>query len=186
MKSKKWGKLQEMGIPSNLERGTGLKRYAGYSEECFSSRSCILQRFTFNQEKKKVYYIEELENKSLPPPPSPYRQQDGHKCDRRSDLAIDSMDKFNNVKARENCCCLQYHILVHLEEIHLEICLDGRCSYCPMKDLEWKACFKNVLTSYQILSGSVIGCSGKCLWLWGTTFYLNSRVASTAQNLSWA
>lgn len=51
------------------------------------------------------------------------------------------MDKLNNLRARENYCCLQYCISVHLEEIHLEICLDGRCSYCPMKELEQKACF---------------------------------------------
>lgn len=105
----------------------------------------------FNQEKNvKVYFVEELRNRSLSPPPSPYRLQDSNKWDRtRSDLGIDSMDKLNNLRARENHHCSQYHILVHLDEMHSEICLYGRC---PMKELEQKACFRNGLTSYSILT----------------------------------
>lgn len=97
----------------------------------------------------KIVYIEELKNRSLPPLPSPYRQQDGNECDkRRSNLGIDSMDKLSNFRARENYHCLQYQILVHLEEIYLEFFLNGRCSCCPTKEPGQKICFRNVLISY--------------------------------------
>lgn len=90
----------------------------------------------------KIYFVEELQNRSLSPPPSPYRPQDGNKWDRtRSDLGIDSTDKLNNLRARENHHCSQYHILVHLDEMHSEICLYGRCSYCPMKEPGTKSLF---------------------------------------------
>lgn len=90
----------------------------------------------------EVYFVKELWNRSLSPPPSPYRQQDSDKWHRtRSDLGTDFMDKLNNLGARENHHCSQYHILVHLDEMHSEICLYGRCSYCPMKEAGTKSLF---------------------------------------------
>lgn len=130
-----------MEIPLNLGRGTGLKSMQNKVRSIFPQGLAYSKDLPSIRKKKfKIYDIKELKNRSIPSPPSPYRQHDGDKCDRRrSDLGIGSMDKLNNLRARENYHCLQYRISLHLEKIHLEICLEGRCSYCPMKELEQKA-----------------------------------------------
>jgi len=46
--------------------------------------------------KKSLFYIKKnYKNESFLPPPSSYRQQDGDTCNRRSDVGIDSRDKYN-------------------------------------------------------------------------------------------
>lgn len=64
----------------------------------------------------EIYYTEDLNPRTLQLPPELYKEQDADKCDRKSDLGVDSMDKLNNLRTKENYCCLQYYFSTFLRD----------------------------------------------------------------------